>query len=770
VSLAGFVHPALAWGLAAAAVPILIHLLNRRRYRRLPWAASVFLLAAYRRTRRRMRLENFLLLLARTAAVALLALAIARPYAGVQGPVAALAESRRDEVVVVDASYSMGYRGEAGSTPWERGLEAAREILERAHPERGDRVALVLAKGRPEEVRTSGREDLRRELARLAEEGPPQQGSDFRATLAFVDRVLDGFGAGGSSTVTFVTDLQRRAFAPPSTPSSRPAPRDGTPASAPVEPPGSDEIALRLRSIAERGARLRVLPVGPSDAIPPNLGVTSLRPDPPDQGFFAGAEARFEATVRNHGRETRAGVLVRFLVDGNPKGAVRVDLPPGADHPVHFSETFLDSGGHAVEVVLESDGLQPDDRRGYALLVRPPIRVLLVEGEPVEDPELAETGPFLAALEPPEEGRGGESPPFLPTAVDRSRFNTNQENLGEYDAVVLPNVESLTDEVVARLETWVAAGGALLISLGDRVNPDYYNARFRPPEGGTGGGGLLPAKIGELRSYSGREGTPFRLVLRDPHYPPFRFFTEDPQNTFLLENASVFRFFSVEPDEGTLVPAVYSDPGASPALVEKRLGRGRVALLTTRARPEWWPLVARWPVVPFVFDLLRYLTAPDPSELERAVGEPLRLVADRSPLRAWVADALGRRSPLAGSPRPAGPDRWVIPEVADTARAGIYAIELELPARLGTTETRMTRFAVNVDPAEGDLRQIEGAEAALATFFPGAAVELAGAAREREEGKEEEGRGEFWRALAAACLGFLLAESALAAFVGRRRA
>ena len=57
----GFLHPALAWGAALAAVPLLIHLLNRQRHRPQPWAAMRFVLAAYRRTRRRAQLENLLL-------------------------------------------------------------------------------------------------------------------------------------------------------------------------------------------------------------------------------------------------------------------------------------------------------------------------------------------------------------------------------------------------------------------------------------------------------------------------------------------------------------------------------------------------------------------------------------------------------------------------------------------------------------------------------------------------------------------------------------
>src|SRR5688572_21946413 len=92
----GFVHPALAFGAALAVVPLLIHLLNRERHKPMVWAAMRFVLAAYRKTRRRARLENLLLLLLRMAAVALLAFAVARPFTGAGSPLAGLTESRRD--------------------------------------------------------------------------------------------------------------------------------------------------------------------------------------------------------------------------------------------------------------------------------------------------------------------------------------------------------------------------------------------------------------------------------------------------------------------------------------------------------------------------------------------------------------------------------------------------------------------------------------------------------------------------------------------------
>ena len=57
----GFLHPALLWGTALAAVPLIIHILNRRRHRPLVWGAMRFVLAAHKRTRRRVQLEKKIL-------------------------------------------------------------------------------------------------------------------------------------------------------------------------------------------------------------------------------------------------------------------------------------------------------------------------------------------------------------------------------------------------------------------------------------------------------------------------------------------------------------------------------------------------------------------------------------------------------------------------------------------------------------------------------------------------------------------------------------
>jgi hypothetical protein len=74
------VNPWLLAGAAAIAAPIIIHLLSKRKFRILDWAAMDFLLEAERKNRRRVRMENFIILLLRCLAIALIALLAARPF------------------------------------------------------------------------------------------------------------------------------------------------------------------------------------------------------------------------------------------------------------------------------------------------------------------------------------------------------------------------------------------------------------------------------------------------------------------------------------------------------------------------------------------------------------------------------------------------------------------------------------------------------------------------------------------------------------------
>ena len=135
-----FTFPTLLWGLLFLAVPLIIHLINLLRHRRVAWGAMEFLLAAYKRHRTRMRLLELLLLLMRLGIVALLVVLVAQPVLK-NRMVSVLGGVKTHWIVVLDDSYSMSDRAAAdrvdGQTVFDRAKNVVTQLAEEASRQPG---------------------------------------------------------------------------------------------------------------------------------------------------------------------------------------------------------------------------------------------------------------------------------------------------------------------------------------------------------------------------------------------------------------------------------------------------------------------------------------------------------------------------------------------------------------------------------------------------------------------------------------------------------
>src|SRR6478735_2909634 len=132
-----FLHPILAGAaVAAVAVPILIHILMRRRRKPVMWAAMRFLLEAYRQNRRRIRMEQLLLLAARCLVVALAGLAIARPLLGQAGLLGG--RGAVTLYLLVDNGLASSALDESGKPALERHKARAAALLDQLDLAAGD--------------------------------------------------------------------------------------------------------------------------------------------------------------------------------------------------------------------------------------------------------------------------------------------------------------------------------------------------------------------------------------------------------------------------------------------------------------------------------------------------------------------------------------------------------------------------------------------------------------------------------------------------------
>jgi len=745
----GFVNPGLVAGVALAAVPLAIHLLNRQRYRPMPWAAMRFVLAAYKKTRRRANLENLILLLLRMAAVALFALAIARPFLGDRSPLAQLAQTRRDVVLVLDTSASTGYRTGVRSVH-EDIVERAKALLLELDSARDDRVRLIAASSAPRLLSWRRPDEALSVLSSLS--GPDDEPLDLAAALGEVARLAeeDAAQSGASSLeIRLLTDLQRNSFEALTTG----APSDA--AGGAGDTLQTPAVVEQLERLAQLNLKVWVEDFGASEATPPNLGVVAI--EPVGDWIGAGAPVEIAVSVHNYGTSSKSGVRVSLTIDDDQRLPFRpLDVPARGEARAVFTTSFKNPGAHTLVARIDADRLAADDTRAYVLETPPTIDVLLVNGDSAPEIERDEIGYLFSVLDP----LGGDEAlgavglaPFSARAIQPHEFGSNDVALAQYDVIVLANLEGFSAQDVAELERWTAAGGALVLTMGRKVEPGDYNLRLHKPDGS----GLLPAELGSRVQIARRDGY-FRVRDFVVDHPAFAFFSDERWKPLFTE-APTYEFFQSRPDENARVLARFDDDASSPLLIEKRYDHGSVFLWTTTIDPEWTRIPeSPRTFVPLVHEWFRYAGRPVAPARNLSVGAPLIAQLTSFPRGGQLVSPDDTRRTIQNEPVVEGVGRWSLAIVDSTPRVGLYRMMFDG----APTEA----FAVGLDAREGDLDRLAPNE--LASLHRALALS-SDSNKNADEDAPAPTRGELWRFLAILCFAALCLETLWAAWVGRSR-
>ncbi len=758
----GFLHPGLLGLLGLGAVPVVIHLLNRRRYQVVKWPAMAFLLSAQVKTRQRLRMENLLLLLVRTLIVLLFAFAASRPFLPLAEALAALGPDRRHLYVVIDNSASMDYR-EGMSSLLERAAKEARDAVDGIRPD--DPVTLVLGcdemrrrNGRPVTLLRGTRDHgkVKETLSRLVTAGLSAGRFDPAAALAEVAAVADP--ADVRRVLLVLSDFQQSDWAPAGAPAAE----------------GEDAAAGATRAIRTQLDRLEGMRFELPGAFrflggPDPVDVAVLSVGPADGRAPAeGRPLSFEVVVGNNG-PAPASAEVRFSVDGAEIGTRRVALrgrPSRSPGPETARASFQwtgAAGNHFAEaaVTFPGDGLAANSVRRHAFAVRERIRTLLVDGDPAPSGDrFPETG-LLETILSLRSGVAAADVTVLPSD-ELARAGPLAKRLGAADVVVLANVDRVPDGAWDALASFVKGGGGLFVFLGDRVDPSFWNEACRRPTTAD----LLPARLPARPVV--RPDAPASLDLGASSHPALRDLT-DPRAGSVFEPPLVSGWWPVqEPAEGTEVLLRLGDLPRSPWLLERRFGRGRVLLCTSSADLDWTGMSLFF--APFVQETVSYLASSGAERRDILVHEPL--VAEVPPpaeaSKFQVVDPAGQAFPdLESSARPDGGPHLLT--FADTGRAGIYFVRWTRSDGAGASSgDRGVPFAADIAPPEADIARLR--PEALAERFQKRGLGGAGPGEASAKVREREAaRGDLTGLAVGLGLLMVVAEMFLASFFGRRR-
>ncbi len=712
----GFANLPLLYALAAAGVPVLIHLLNRRRFKEVSWAAMQFLLAAVRRNRRRVRIEQWLLLAIRTLVVLLVVMALAKPFLETFGAV--IAGLRTHRVLVLDNSLSMGYTSGELSR-FEQAKAVAAQLVKESRP--GDAISVILMGDPPTVVIGDPQHNLLEVRKEVEDLTLSHGGTDLAATFEKVEKVLEASSI-SQKEVVFLTDLQAASWR--------------TPAEA------ADRLKSFFARVEDRHVRWVVIDLGKTGG--ENRAVTDLRPGSPF--VSVGSSALIRTVLHNFGSTPSDGVRVRLTVDGRLGPEESFDLKPGEDVPAVFPFQFSSPGDHLVEVSIDDDPLALDNRRYMVVPVRDSLKVLLVDGHFKAEPYEAETD-YLAQALSPSEDVPGQARPIRVEVIPESQF-TNRE-LADYDVVVLCNVDQFIPREVAALEDYLNQGGGVVFFGGDQVLPDNYNRQLY-----ADGHGILPAQIGSIAGDAAKRQGGFLfnpLAYRHPIISEYQG-ESDPVTAGITQNRTwQYHKLILPPD--TKAEHVMDFENGDPAIVELQRRRGTVILVATSADAGWtdWPLHKSYP--PIMQQIVIRASTGRFAERNIRVGQQFDQSFPASGAGAPVTVVTPRDQTVSTKLKPSGGLSQF--HFEQTEVAGRYSVRIGPPLSLESA------FAANPNPAESDLTKLD--RASLSEAVPGWNFLYLTNWRELAEDASSVGRrGELHRPLLYSLLGFLLLESLLA--------
>ena len=648
-------HAGLAAGAALAAVPVILHLFMRQTPKHVIFPALRLIRERHKRSKKQLKIKNWLLLAARMLLLALMALALARPTLNSE-------TSLGDQEVptalafVFDTSMSMQYTERGNDRLAEAKLRVA-EILKKTT---ADSEVFVIDSANPVKPVAVSPGSARKQIDAL--------------TLRAANRPLNAAVVQASQAVAASNLARREVYVLTDLASS----------AWELNSSRTTEELEKLRK-EKKLVKTYVLRLTPKEV----KDVAVIAAEPAASVVTEGEPVEIKATLRSSGPAVER--VAEFWLDGeNKKDQKIVKLPANGEQEVTFmTPSKLEPGLHQGKVKLGpgSDNMAFDDVRYFTFTTQPAMKVLIVSDVATSQDLDAR---FVWSALAPDSSVGSPdavSSPFKVERDTRKQFQARaRASLKDFTAIFLLNVDVLTATDWGKLSGYVRDGGGLVVAPGDRSDASSYGATASS---------ILPATLDEKKVAA--NGTRFGKADYDHPLLNWNPRLLDPE----LTAWPIYRYWSVKPlDSRTLLS--YSD--GSPALLErtfKGTRTGHVLLWTTplsrrfsRDEPGGWnEFPQSWAFVGILSQTIPYLAGTAGERLNYEAGQDAIL----------TIDAAHRASNyIVQGPDPKVSDKLAAPVNSDTllypspSKEGQWKVEGKGP---DGSQMKMG-FSVNISPAE----------------------------------------------------------------------
>jgi aerotolerance regulator-like protein/VWA domain-containing protein len=626
-----FLTPLFLVGLAALAIPVIIHLIQRERKNVVHFPSLMFLQRIPYRSVQRRRIRNWPLLLLRLAALMLIVAAFARPFFERAELARAAAQGAREVVILIDKSYSMAY-----GDRWSRAAAQAHDQIGKLGPtDRGSVVffssgADVALRSTPDRGRLNAAVDIAKPGAGATRYGPALKLAGSISSESALPR----------REVVLISDFQRTGWE------------------------GAEGVRL------PDGVTLTPISVG--DAQTTNVSVTPVSLQ--RSTFSEQDRVTVTGGVTNHASKPVSNLEISLEVDGRVLDSQRISVEPNSSASVTFAP-FTPAGRDTRGTVrIANDALPLDNAFFFTVSPKEPVRIVIAQ-RPGAPPESSLYLTRALAI--------GEAPPF---EISSRSVDSLTPDVLQRASVVIVNDAPIAQFTADRLGAFVAKGGGVLVALGDHGAWPVS----------TGPGDILPAAPGQAVDRA--TGPPARLGALEYAHAIFEPFRAPRSGDF--SGARFYTYRAVTPAKEAQILARYDD--GAPALLERRVGNGRVLLWTSSFDLRGSELPLRSVFLPFVHRMVTTLASYTERPSWLTIGDVLE-AAPAAPVPGTSRQVIPRvvltpsreRVTLDGE----GPD------VLELAEQGFYEVRAQ-----GRDAAPPQTVASNVDLAESDLTAMDPQE------------------------------------------------------------
>lgn len=433
-----FLNPVILWGLAAVSIPILIHIFNLKRTKKVEFSTLMFLREIQQTKYRKIKLKQLLILLSRIAFIILLVMMFAKPFEtgflGITGD-----KPKSSVLIILDDSFSMQSRDKNGSDI-ENARRKVNETLDALN--RGDEVFFTTVSGLNDPDVFKPVKDIQhiKDTLQLIKTGAVTR--NINEIIYYAGSILEG-AANSSKEVYFITDGQKQLFT-------------------------SEEFSFNSSKPGEN-YRWNIILTGKRQAN--NLAIDTV--NTVTKIFEKNRPVKIKAVLNNLNNFNAVNKSV-ILTAGTYREEKVIDIPANSTAEAEFifkpEKTGFTSG--VIELVqndISDDEISGDNRQNFAVFIPEEIKILLVTGSPADAEYIKLVLNTSKEITP-----GTEiATVFKITETDQNGLLSNDP--GKFNSVIIVNKKSFSGVEAAKLNEYVTAGGGVIIYPGQSSDINNYN-------------------------------------------------------------------------------------------------------------------------------------------------------------------------------------------------------------------------------------------------------------------------------------------------------